>query len=568
MAIDHLTDEQRALGRDNYARTVDGLTRRGFLKGLAAAAAVGPLAAAAYFGYKSIQGNPVKAALIGGGDEGGVLVGEHNPDYLQFIAVADIRPSNLRRIFEGEPAPSPRKGFKAHYGWDCDQPGIAPYSIRKFTDYRQMLRDTPDIEAVVIALPLHLHAPVAVDVMKIGQDRGKPIHVLCEKLMAWDIRSCKRMIEVAKETGSILSIGHQRHYSLLYAHAKEIIDAGVLGETRHIRALWHRNNTWPFVANPKVKTVPGTDPFYRDGWYPPILQEDYDALNDQLKTKVKEWGYDNMDRLVRWRIFNETGGGLMAELGSHQLDASSIFLGKVKPLAVSGVGGKYFYRPGKNERDCEDHVFVTYEFPGPNHPQGPNKGSDADDVVVVTYSSINTNAFEDYGECVMGTHGSMVVEKEQAVMLYKELEPGKPGGPPRTTAVGVSATGAGKPALESSSTAAPTAGPTVAAGAGTLVGAGSAPVSRGYREEMEDFAYCIRQWDKGLGYAKDSEGHYRQRLPRCHGEVAMADAIIALTANQAMKTQQRVLFKPDWFLADKKDAVPDDPNVEPKVHVG
>jgi predicted dehydrogenase len=567
MAIDHLTDEQRALGKENYARTVGGLSsRREFMKGLLAAGATVPLAAGAYFGYKSIQGNPVKAALIGGGDEGGVLVGEHNPDYLQFIAVCDIRPSNLKRIFDGEPAPSPRKGFKAHYGAVCDQkdPGIGTHYIRQFTDYRRMLTELKDdIEAVVIALPLHLHAPVAVDVMKFGKERGKPVHVLCEKLMAWDIASCKRMIEVAKDTGSILSIGHQRHYSLLYAHAKEIIEAGVLGEVRHIRALWHRNNTWPFVANPKVKTVPGTDPYYRDGWYPPVLQEDYDALKD----RVKEYGYDDVEQLVRWRLHNATGGGLMAELGSHQLDASSIFLGKVKPLAVSGVGGKYFYRKGKNDRDCEDHVFVTYEFPGPNHPQGPHKGSDAEDVVVVTYSSISTNAFEDYGECVMGSHGSMVVEKEQAVMLFKEPEPGKPGGPAKTTAVGVSATGAGKPALESSSTYAPTAAVTPNAGAGVPVGAGNAPVSRGYREEMEDFAYCIRQWDKGLGYAKDGDGHYKQRLPRCHGEVAMADAIIALTANRAMREHHKIEFEPEWFLADSKK-VPDKPGTKPKVEVG
>ena len=62
----------------------------------------------------------------------------------------------------------------------------------------------------------------------------------------------------------------------------------------------------------------------------------------------------------------------MAELGSHQLDACSIFLGHVHPLAVTGVGGKYFYRTRtSNDRDSEDHVFVTYEFPGKNHPQGP-----------------------------------------------------------------------------------------------------------------------------------------------------------------------------------------------------
>ena len=39
-------------------------------------------------------------------------------------------------------------------------------------------------------------------------------------------------------------------------------------------------------------------------------------------------------------------------------------------------------------------------------------------MVVVTYSSISTNGFEPYGECVMGMRGTMIVEKEQKVMLY------------------------------------------------------------------------------------------------------------------------------------------------------
>src|SRR5437899_1984142 len=80
MAID-LTPEQRQVGQDNFGRAVDGLNRRRFLKGVGlAAGAVAATTPALYFGYQSMH-RPVKAALIGAGDEGGVLVGEHNPDY-------------------------------------------------------------------------------------------------------------------------------------------------------------------------------------------------------------------------------------------------------------------------------------------------------------------------------------------------------------------------------------------------------------------------------------------------------------------------------------------------------
>src|SRR5207244_11130572 len=115
--------------------------------------------------------------------------------------------------FDGEALPSPRKGFNAIYGKSAKD------DIKVYDDYKQLL-ENKDIEAVVIALPLHLHAQVAIDAMKAGK------HVLCEKLMAWNIQQCKQMISVADETKKILAIGHQRHYSLLYAQAFELIHSG------------------------------------------------------------------------------------------------------------------------------------------------------------------------------------------------------------------------------------------------------------------------------------------------------------------------------------------------------
>src|SRR5262245_42680804 len=116
MAID-LTPEQKEIGKTNFQYTVGrhGLTRRDFMKGLLAAGATLPVTAAAYYGYQKLHGRPVKAGLIGAGDEGGVLIGEHNPEYLEFIAYSDIRPSNQERVFTGEPT-GPRLGFNKKYG--------------------------------------------------------------------------------------------------------------------------------------------------------------------------------------------------------------------------------------------------------------------------------------------------------------------------------------------------------------------------------------------------------------------------------------------------------------------
>ena len=249
----------------------------------------------------------------------------------------------------------------------------------------------------------------------------------------------------------------------------------------------------------------------------------------------------------------------MAELGSHQLDASSIILGHVHPLSVQGVGGKFFYGPKKNDRESDDGVFVTYEFPGANYYERDKDGhlvldkgkpvkkkGGESDIVVVTYSSFNTNSFEEYGECVMGSRGTMVIEKEKDVFLFKEPEPGKGGG--RETKVTVTGAGGGKPAMEATSTWG-------GGGGAALSKSSSAPAwdsaVRGYRTEMEHFAFCVRAWAKAgkVDYSKNEKGelNHADIIPRCHGEVAMADAILALTANMAMAKKERIVFEDGWF---------------------
>lgn len=538
MSLD-MTPEQKETGKGNFNRAVgklaeddqqqqeqqaQGVTRRRFMQGLIAAGATVPVSAAAYFGYRN-HGfpntfRPVKAAIIGCGDEGGVLVGEHNPAFVKFIAASDVRPSNRRRIFVGQPN-SPRKGFNHHYGSNAKD------HIRFYEDYHEML-DNPEIEMVVIALPLHLHAAAAIEAMQKGK------HVLCEKLMAWNIRQCKQMIQTADRTGKLLSIGHQRHYSMLYAHANEIVESGVLGDVKHIRALWHRNNVRPNPDEATRRERP-----LLDSWWPAIPPEDRTALTAE---RLRALDYKDINELCRWRLYMRTGGGLMAELGSHQLDACSIFLGKKKPLSVTAVGGTHFYQ---DDREVEDHVYCIYEFPGPNYNDRDPRAR-KNDIITVTYSSISTNAFEKYGECVMGTKGTLVVEEEQNAYLW--------GIQGRSTEV--TANPASRTIVDTSSSTGPVEQRAAATGANAL---GHNPPSRGYREEMEHLAYCIRMLDQGM----ESD---RERLkPRCDGRAAMADAIIALTANQAMKRRERIEFRPEWF-DPTSEAVPDSDMVERRAN--
>ncbi len=532
---------------DTGAKTT--VTRRDLLRGGVAAGVVGGLGlGSVYFGYGRSLRNPLRVGVIGTGDEGGVLMGAINPDFVQVKAIADIRPYNIYRAFHGDhsspSARTARPGLIDKYGYTDE--ADARKEIDVYTDRYEEMLDDPTIEGVIIALPLHLHAEASIKAMRKGK------HVLCEKLMGHSVQQCKEMARVAAETNRLLAVGHQRHYSILYDNAREMIRRGMIGDVHHIRAQWHRGN------------LPG-----RDSWQQPLpddaLREEMnryaiesDDLLEQLtaengwspsagarrdaaehrRTLAKmrlldaeidptRYGYQapHLDlpdgtrktfspheELIRWRLWNRTGGGLMAELGSHQLDAASIFISalrddgkKVHPLSVTGVGGRHIFPP---DRDAADHVYCNFEFPAPDYASDPNKK------IVVTYSSINGNGFGGYGEIVMGTKGTLVIDREKEVELYRKDAP--------TT---VQADKAAGPVLDTTESGAYAAAETKAA---------SGPVSRGYTEEIEHWAWCIRNPDP-------------TNQPRCGPKVALADAVIALVANQAINQQRRYNFDPAWF---------------------
>ena len=129
-----------------------------------------------------------------------------------------------------------RRGLLNVYGWKSE--AEAKKHVKVYGAYQDLIAAAKKdgIEAVIIALPLHLHAPAAVAAMKAG------LHVMTEKLMGHSVHECKEMARVAQETNLLLAVGHQRHYNILYDDAVEMIRKGLLGELHHIRAQWHRGN--------------------------------------------------------------------------------------------------------------------------------------------------------------------------------------------------------------------------------------------------------------------------------------------------------------------------------------
>jgi len=86
----------------------------------------------------------------------------------------------------------------------------------------------PDIDAVVISVPNHLHAEIGAAALAAGKD------VLLEKPMATTLEDCDRLIAAARASGRVLSIGHELRLSAQYGRVKDLIDTGEIGTPRYL----------------------------------------------------------------------------------------------------------------------------------------------------------------------------------------------------------------------------------------------------------------------------------------------------------------------------------------------
>lgn len=327
----------------------------------------------------------------------------------------------------------------------------------EYDDWQEMLQKE-DLEAVHIATPLWTHAEMTVAALNAGK------HVLCEKMMAKTAAECQQMVDAAKANNRVLEIGYQRYYNPIYQAAYEnIIKQGVLGDVYHARLVWHRNASWR-----KKEDAPSAN---------------YDP---------SRWGYPDWEHLINWRMYKKYSEGLLCELGSHQITAASWFL-DAAPEAVYTTAGTYQYKDG---REVADHVYSLYNYPGGR---------------TVSFSSIQSNAFEDSYEMYMGTKGTLIMTHEVEAYLFNE------GGPRSNTRVEVSERSAGPIVDSSASQPVDTTARTVGQG-------GDADKGASYRNEIAEFCAAIRTGSP----------------VRCGPEKAMKSAVAVLVGNSSAEQQARL----------------------------
>lgn len=340
--------------------TDDAQNRRTFLRQASALSLVAGLATAA--SAEDDGAEPVRVAVIGTGGRGSDLIRS-----LTTIPRADI----VAVCDDYEP--HREQGLKYAGG-----------AAKAFSDYATMLREVRP-EAVVVAVPLHLHY----EVCRAAVDAGSA--VFCEKTMCHTLDQAHELTAAVEKQGTVFQVGLQRRANAVYRQAQAMVDAGMLGRITAVKCQWHRNNNWR-------RPVP-------------------------VKRGDPQWAA--LERKLNWRLYRDFSGGLMTELAAHQLDVVNWLLGTT-PRSCLGSGGIDYWRDG---RDVFDNVFCIYEYDLPANAELGTRNAERTDAgrvsqsdrytARVTYSSLQNNAYEGASELVLGTKGTLFLTSKKG-LYYRE----------------------------------------------------------------------------------------------------------------------------------------------------
>jgi predicted dehydrogenase len=345
-------------------KTSKKIDRRSFLRSTAAIGA-GLAFSPVVFGQASDKKpDDINVALLGAGAEGQVLMNDClKIPGIRFKAVCDIWTEyNQKRV---------SRMLKAYR-----------HEHNTYVDYREMLdKEKGNLDAVIIATPDFWHADHAVACLEAG------LNVYCEKEMSNTLEGAKRIVEAAKKSGKLLQIGHQRRSNPRYIHAhdKLINGAKLLGTITTVNGQWNRSKTaCEDLGSPRNADI------------------------DQAT--LEKYGFKSMQQFRNWRWYKGLGGGPIVDLGSHQIDIFSWFLG-ANPKAVMASGGIDYWKPPvtKIAHDWYDNVMVIYEYPV------------GDRTVRAYYQTITTNSYNGYFEVFMGDEGSLEIsEASGRGKVYRE----------------------------------------------------------------------------------------------------------------------------------------------------
>lgn len=308
------------------ARPLAGMNRRRFLG--STVLTTGGMVLSAPFLLRSASPNAkLNIGIIGAGGRGGANTGSVSGENI--VALCDVREETLDKAMQKFP------------------------KARRYVDFRKLIEEGKDLDAVVVSTAEHTHALATMMAIKEGK------HVYCEKPLThniWEARMVAQALAERAKAGRAIAtqMGTQIHATGNYRRVVELVQSGAIGPVREahvwVSRAWGWQSSEEAKANKDIVSVQerpqGSEPvppgFHWDLWLGPAPERPYHSV------------YFPGPRWYRWWDF---GSGTMSDLGSHWNDLPFWALKLRHPLAVEAGG------PPPHPEIAPASMFARYEYP-------------------------------------------------------------------------------------------------------------------------------------------------------------------------------------------------------------
>ena len=208
-------------------------------------------------------------------------------------------------------------------------------SAKLFKDYRKMLEEMKNLDAVIVATPDHIHAPASIMAMKMGK------HVFCQKPLTHSVYEARTMRETAKKYKVATQMGNQGSAESGLRRAVEAIQGGVIGDVRQLY-VWSNRPIWP----QGIDRPPGSDPVPEsldwDLWLGPAPERPYKA---------------DTYHAFKWRGWQDFGTGALGDMACHTVNMPFRALKMGYPTSIEAKSS------GINKETYPKSSEIRFEFP-------------------------------------------------------------------------------------------------------------------------------------------------------------------------------------------------------------